>query len=138
MIAIMYDGLELGTFFTDNDGVLRLKLHNNIKRAWLPYIFEIGFNYDMNEIINAWKKERVFPKNRIGSRKMLRELGLLFYNVDKIAEVTRCSVITDPYWLVYNESDKYSTHSIRGKLGHNRYPYNSMNLVNEADYIWRT
>ena len=132
MIAIMYDGLELGTFYTDNQGILRLKLHDNVSRSWLPYIFEIGFDYDMRSII-----ERVFPKNRIGSRKMLRQLGLMFYNIDKITEVTRCSVITDPYWLAYEETDRYSTHSIRGKLGHNRYPYNSMNLINEADYIWR-
>lgn len=137
MIAIMYDGLELGRFITDADGILRLKLHPNIKKSWLPYIFEIGLNYDMNIIIAAWKKERVFPKNRIGSRRLLKDMGLLAYNIDKIAEITRCSVITDPYWIAYEEGDRYSTHSIRGKLGHNRYTYNSMGLVNEANYIWR-
>lgn len=137
MIAIMYDGLELGTFSKDNHGVLRLVLHDHVKRSWLPYIFNIGFDCDMNGIIEAWKKERVFPKNRIGSRKMLRELGLTFYNVDKIAYATRCSVITDPYWLVYEPEDLYSTCSIRGKLKNGRYPYNSMNLSHEEQYIWR-
>ena len=78
MIAIMYDGLELGKFKTDNSGKLTLELNNNIQKSWLPYIFELGYDKgtDMNKIIKAWIKERVFPKNRFNSRKMLKELGL--------------------------------------------------------------
>ena len=139
MIALMYDGLELGTFKEDESGILRLNLHNNIQKSWLPYIFELGIDNstDMNIIINAWIKERVFPKNRFGSKKMLRELGLKKYDVRKIAEVTRCSVITDPYWLVYNENDTYCNNSVRGQMGLENYPYNSLNLNNENDYTWR-
>lgn len=139
MIAIMYDGLELGKFEADenNSNILRLKLNDGIKTSWLPYIFEIGIDCDMNKIIKAWIKERVFPKNRIGSRKMLKELGILTYNVEKIAEVTRCSVITDPYWLVYDEEDTYTKHSVRGQLNSKKYPYNSLKLKNEEKFIWR-
>ncbi|MBO5389771.1 MAG: hypothetical protein J6A59_16885 [Lachnospiraceae bacterium] len=138
MIALMYDGLELGKFEKDGDKT-KLKLNNGIRKSWLPYIFELAIDkdVDMEIVIKAWIKERVFPKNRFGSRKMLRQLGLTKYNVDKIAEATRCSLITDPYWMVYSDNDKYDTHSIRGQMGLENYPYNSLDIDNEEDYTWR-
>lgn len=139
MIAIMYDGLELGTFEKNENGTLSLKLHKNVKKSWLPYIFELGYDKgtDMNIIIDAWIKERVFPKNRFGSKRMLKELGLKKYDVAKIAEVTRCSLITDPYWIVYYSEDSYTKHSVRGQMGLENYPYNSLDIANEEDYVWR-
>lgn len=141
MIAIMYDGLELGKF-VDNNGKLELKLNNGVKQTWLPYIFDIGMDAgtDMNIVIKAWMKERVFPKNRFGSRKMLKELGLKKYDVEKIAEATRCSLVTDPYWMVYEETDTYNEKSVRGQIGMEYYPYNSIGIITEQDedkYIWR-
>ena len=141
MIAIMYDGLELGKFVQNNDK-LELKLNDGIKQSWLPYIFDIGLSadVDMNIVINAWVKERVFPRNRFGANKMLKELGLKKYDADKIAEVTRCSLLTDPYWIAYEESDTYNDKSIRGQIGLEYYPYNSIGTIDVADednYIWR-
>lgn len=138
MIAIMYDGMELGKFIANSDGTSRLELNNGVEKSWLPYIFELGYdnNVDMNIIIKAWKKERVFPKNRFNSKKMLKELGLKKYDVEKISEVTRCSLITDPYWLVYEDTDTYVNNSIRGQMGLENYPYNALG-VDEGDYIWR-
>ena len=138
MIAIMYDGLELGKFKQDN-GKLKLELNKGIDKTLLPYIFELGYEKgtDMNKIISAWVKERVFPKNRLHSRKMLKELGLFRYDINKIAELTRCSLITDPYWIVYNDTDTYVNNTTRGQLGLESYPYNSLNLANEENYIWR-
>lgn len=138
MIAIMYDGLELGKFKQDN-GKLKLELNKGIEKTLLPYIFELGYEKgtDMNKIISAWVKERVFPKNRLHSRKMLKELGLFRYDINKIAELTRCSLITDPYWIVYNDTDTYVNNTTRGQLGLESYPYNSLNLANEENYIWR-
>lgn len=137
MIAMMYDGLELGKFQEESDGTLKLKLNKNVKKSWLPYIFEEHLDKDMKTVIKAWKKERVFPKDRFGSKAMLKQIGLKKYDLDKIAEITRCSVITDPYWIAYDETDRFETHSIRGKLKSDKYPYNSMKLPNEEDYIWR-
>lgn len=139
MIAIMYDGLELGTFFKDDENILRLHLHPNIKKSWLPYIFEIGIDKhsDMDIVLNAWIKERVFPKNRFGSKKLLSQLGLKKYDINKIAEITRCSLITDPYWIVYDEDDTYTNNSIRGQLNSSLYPYNSLELTDEENYKWR-
>jgi len=137
MIALMYDGLELGTFYRDDANTLKLKLHDNIKTSWLPYIFEQGLDHDMEVIIKAWMKERVFPKNRFGKHKLLKELGLKRYNIEDIARVTRCSLLTDPYWIAYEEGDRYSTHSVRGQKGFDIYPYNSLKLKNEEVFIWR-
>ena len=141
MIAIMYDGLELGKFKEEN-GKLKLILNKGIKQSWLPYIFDIGIDADtdMNIVIDAWIKERVFPKNRFGNRKILKELNLKKYDVRKIAEVTRCSLLTDPYWLVYDEKDTYNEKSVRGQIGLQYYPYNSIGLISIEDedkYIWR-
>ena len=138
MIALMYDGLELGKFQEEN-GKLVLKLNDNVKKSWLPFIFELGYDRgtDMHKIIEAWIKERVFPKNRFHSRKMLKELGLVRYDVHKIAEKTRCSLLTDPYWIVYEDSDTYVENTTRGQMGLDNYPYNSLKLNNEEDYIWR-
>ena len=59
MIAIMCDALELGRFERDANNILRLKLHDGVNKSWLPYIFEIGLNDDMDKIIKIWKKDRV-------------------------------------------------------------------------------
>lgn len=134
MIAIMYDGLELGTFYRDDNNILRLKLHDNVKKSWLPYIFEIGLDSDMDKVISIWKKERIFPKNRFGSKKLLKELGLKKYDIDKIAEITRCSVVTDPYWIAYYDKDRYHECSVRGQM---RYPYNSLDIQDERGFVWR-
>ena len=91
----------------------------------------------MEKTFRGWLKERIFPKNRFGSKKMLKELGLKKYDMVKIAEITRCSLLTDPYWIVYDESDTYTKQSIRGQIGVENYPYNSLELDNEEDYIWR-
>lgn len=138
MVALMFDGLELGKFI-QNSGKLELKLNKNISIYWLPYIFQLGIKYnaDMQMVIDNWKKERVFQKNRLGQHRMLKKLGLKRYDVDKITEITRCSILTDPYWIAYKESDTYTTHSVRGKLHSNDFHYNSMELKNEQDYIWR-
>lgn len=138
MIALMYDGLELGKF-VDEDGKKVLKLNNNINKSWLPYLFELAYdsNFDMEKVFRGWLNERIFPKNRFGSKKMLKELGLKKYDMVKIAEITRCSLLTDPYWIVYDENDTYTKHSIRGQIGVENYPYNSLEISNEEDYIWR-
>ena len=138
MIAIMYDGLELGKF-VEVDNKTILQLNRNVKASWLPYLFEIALEKetDMNIVIKAWIKERIFPKNRFGSKRMLKELGLKKYDLNTIAKVTRCSLITDPYWLVYDENDTYTLHSVRGQLGKENYPYNSLEISNEEDYVWR-
>lgn len=137
MIAIMYDGLELGRFYKEPDNKIKLVLNDGISKHWLPYIFEIGLDMDMNVIYQAWLKERIFPKNRIGMRKTLKSLGLNKYNINKIAEITRCSLITDPYWIAYSETDRYTINSIRGQIGGKRYPYNSLHIKDEGKFIWR-
>lgn len=137
--CLMYDGLELGHFESVNNK-LELKLNIGIQSTWLPFIFELAYNNgtDMTTAINAWKRERVFPKNRIGKLKMLRQLGLWRYNIDKICEVTRCSLMTDPYWITYTDKDTYSSNTVRGKLNSKRmFPYNSLDLKNEDKYVWR-
>jgi len=138
-MSLMYDGLELGKF-VNSDNKLELKLNDGIKSTWLPFIFELAYNddVDMNIALDAWKKERVFPKNRIGKFKMLRQLGLWRYNVDKICEVTRCSLMTDPYWITYSDTDTFSNNTIRGKLNNKRvFPYNSIGITDEENFNWK-
>ena len=137
MKALMYDGLELGIFERDNEGVLRFHKHENIPATWLPYMFDINKDKNMEIVIKAWIKERIFPKDRIGSIFLVRKLGLKKYDADKIAEITRCSILTDPYWLAYTDEDTYTNNSARGKMGGTEYPYNSLDIRNEEDYIWR-
>ena len=137
MVALMYDGLELGRFIEQEDGVVKLKLHNNIQRSWLPYLFDIGLDRDMRIIVSAWIKERIVPKNRIGIKEILKELGLKRYDRDKIARITRCSSITDPYWIAFDEYDTFYECTIRGRIGGVSYPYNSIGIKNEGDYFWR-
>ena len=136
-IALMYDGLELGRFIEQEDGSVKLVLHKNIQRSWLPYLFDIGLDRDMRKIVPAWIKERVVPKNRLGIKGILKELGLNKYDRGKIARITRCSSITDPYWIAFDEDDNFYDSTIRGKIGGVAYPYNSIGIRNEGDYFWR-
>ena len=138
MIALMYDGLELARFVEDGDKT-KLVIHDNINLNWLPYIFLLGYqkDTDMKVVINAWIHDRVFPKNRYNSFLMLLSIGMLKYDANKIAEKTRCSLMTDPYWIAYTEDDTYTKCTARGKVANQYYPYNSLDIENEEDYIWR-
>ena len=139
MIALMCDGLELGKFDTDDKGNIQLILNKGVEKYWLPYVFEEALEnkVPLNSILEAWKKERVLPKNRFGAKRLLKGLGLKRYSVENIAYITRCSTITDPYWIVYEEYDRYYEASIRGKLGETRFPYNSIGIVDEREFTWR-
>ncbi len=131
---LMYDALVLAEFYTDENGQLKLRLMKNIKSTWLPYIFELAYNKDMDltDILEGWKKERVFPKNRYGSKQLLKELGLKKYDVDKIAELTRCSLTNDPYWLAISEDDTFTKCSAKT----DKREYNQLGLK-EEDYVWK-
>lgn len=136
--SLMYDALELGKFKYDESGKLKLVLNEGINVAWLPVQFYLAYlhDVDMKPILKAWKKERVFPMNRVNSFIMLLKLGLLWYSVEKIAYKTRCSVINDPYWLTYEDTDRFRVNTARGTLGDGLFPYNSIGL-HEEDYIWK-
>jgi len=78
MVALMYDGLELGRFVRDSVGMLRLHKHKNIPDGWLPYIFNINLNEDMDKIIDTWIKSRVFPKDQLGSCIKVKNIKLVW------------------------------------------------------------
>jgi len=131
---LMYDALVLAEFYTNDKNELKLKLMDNVKVTWLPYIFELAYkkDIDLRNILDGWKKERVFPKNRYGSRQLLKELGIKKYNVEEIAEKTRCSLSNDPYWLATEEDDTFTKCSAKT----DKKNYNTLGLK-EEDYLWK-
>ena len=138
-MTLMYDALELGDFVKDADGKITLQLNNNVEKTWLPYIFELAYdsNFDMGIVLNEWKKERVFPKSRYGSKKLLRQLGINKYDIDEILKRTNYSVLTDPYWISNSTDETYTKCSVRGKQNSAKLPYNSLEIKNESDFKWR-
>jgi hypothetical protein len=57
--------------------------------------------------IQEWFGERIFPKGRPDEDKILKQLGLDVYNEWEIIKKTHGSSFNDPYWLRFDEDEKF-------------------------------
>ncbi len=138
LIAFMWDGLELAKFIKRPNGTFYMKVNPGIDQRLFPILFsgpEIETTEDIYDDVEFWCEERVFPPNRMGKNKLLKILGLKRYNHIDIVRITRASMMTDGYWLVLDESDTFTNNTLRGKM--NPESFNSLQIKNASEYIWR-
>ena len=56
----------------------------------------------------VWAKKRIFPKNRMDCRDILKMMGLPDYNAWEIVKRTNACLMEDPYWLRFNEEENFA------------------------------
>jgi len=113
MIRLMCDNHKLAYLDDDTD---ILYLENDVPEWLVPRDLFIGERTSVTfEDLQEWIKDRVFPRDRCGCEDLLRELGLDFYDEWQIAKRTRASLMTDFYWLSFDDSDYYEKFSARGR-----------------------
>jgi len=114
MIILMCDDIELASLDKDTKILtLRVDFHPNLIPKDLFSEGKTSVNFD--ELIE-WLSERIFPPNRVGVDKLLKELGLNMYDPWLITQCTRASLMTDGFWIKFNKKDKYETQSVRGRF----------------------
>lgn len=118
MLKVMYDNIQVAHREGDF-GNFRMVLEENIDIFYIPLdMFSRGRKeIPLIEVVD-WLDDRVFPSERMDAEKLLKQLELKEYNVYKIAEITRASMLEDGWWIAFHEGDNYREHSIRGKSGY--------------------
>ena len=138
MIYVMFDGLVLGELYISDTKKLRFKKDEGIEDCWLPMF--LRFTADMHDkdvdlysIYFKWLEERVIPPNRMGIKKVLKMFNMKEYDVLELARKTNASLMTDPYWLAYNETDCFSKNSLRGLYENDPNPLG----LDKEKYRWK-
>lgn len=128
-MKMMLDALVLGEFKKSESGLITTFVKDeNIKDEWLPLFLRGDIDGDVWCLVYEWLKDRVFPKNRIGARKILKDLGLKKYDHFEIAYISRASLVEDPYWIAFEEGDTWSKNTIRGIANVKDFSWNSLNI----------
>ena len=55
----------------------------------------------------VWAKKRIFPKNRMDCKEILKRMGLPDYNAWEIVKRTNACLMEDPYWLRFSEDETF-------------------------------
>lgn len=56
----------------------------------------------------VWAKKRIFLKNRMDCKGILKMMGLPDYNAWEIVKCTNACLIEDPYWLRFSEEETFA------------------------------
>ena len=56
----------------------------------------------------VWAKKRIFPKNRMDCKGILKMMGLPDYNAWEIVKRTNACRMEDPYWLRFSEEETFA------------------------------
>ena len=104
-LKLMMDEKEIAHLSEDgqslcaNEGVLQYNLPLNL------------FIGDKREVplvdVVVWAKKRIFPKNRMDCKEILKMMGLPDYNAWKIVKRTNACLMEDPYWLRFGEDEAF-------------------------------
>jgi len=55
----------------------------------------------------VWAKKRIFPKNRMDCKEILKLMGLPDYNAWEIVKRTNACLMEDPFWLRFSEDETF-------------------------------
>ena len=99
---------------------------------YLPLNLFIGDKREVPLVdVVVWAKKRIFPKNRMDCKEILKRMGLPDYNAWEIVKRTNACLMEDPYWLRFGEdetlgtsthhNDLFETRAIKAAFGEHAY-----------------
>lgn len=118
MIKIMPENIPIAKESTDAQGNKVIRLYDKVKPFYIPEELFKGRRTVTGEELVKWLSGRVFPRNRVDADQLLKKLSLPEYDPWKIAEKTKAALVTDPFWLKFDEQDTFEESTVRGKFGY--------------------
>ena len=82
--------------------------NEDVPQYSLPLNLFIGDKREVPLVdVVVWAKKRIFPKNRMDCKEILKMMGLPDYNAWEIVKRTNACLMEDPYWLRFSEDETF-------------------------------
>ena len=96
-LKLMMDEKEIAHLSEDGQS---LCANEDVPQYNLPLNLFIGDKRKVPLVdVVVWAKKRIFPKNRMDCKEILKLMGLPDYNAWEIVKRTNACLMEDPYWL---------------------------------------
>lgn len=118
-LKLMMDEKEIAHLSEDGQS---LCANEGVPQYNLPLNLFIGDKRKVPLVdVVVWAKKRIFPKNRMDCKEILKLMGLSDYNAWEIVKRTNACLMEDPYWLRFSEDETFEdTTRGRAKKNHGR------------------
>ncbi|MFR4981083.1 MAG: hypothetical protein ACLUC0_08140 [Clostridium neonatale] len=88
-------------------------LKENVKPGIVHFdLFKNGSNMASGEQFINWLEGRIFQEDRADKEELLKLLDLKEYTILGIAKKTTACLMTDPYWVKFDEKDVFGQSTI--------------------------
>ena len=104
-LKLMMDEKEIAHLSEDGQS---LCANEGVPQYSLPLNLFIGDKREVPLVdVVVWAKKRIFPKNRMDCKEILKMMGLPDYNAWEIVKRTNACLMEDPYWLRFSEDETF-------------------------------
>ena len=104
-LKLMMDEKEIAHLSEDGQS---LCANEDVPQYNLPLNLFIGDKRKVPLVdVVVWAKKRIFPKNRMDCKEILKLMGLPDYNAWEIVKRTNACLMEDPYWLRFSEDETF-------------------------------
>ena len=104
-LKLMMDEKEIAHLSEDGQS---LCANEDVPQYSLPLNLFIGDKRKVPLVdVVVWAKKRIFPKNRMDCKEILKLMGLPDYNAWEIVKRTNACLMEDPYWLQFSEDETF-------------------------------
>ena len=104
-LKLMMDEKEIAHLSEDGQS---LCANEGVPQYSLPLNLFIGDKREVPLVdVVVWAKKRIFPKNRMDCKEILKMMGLPNYNAWEIVKRTNACLMEDPYWLRFSEDETF-------------------------------
>lgn len=104
-LKLMMDEREIASLSEDGQ---YLCANEDVPQYHLPLNLFIGDKRKVPLVdVVVWAKKRIFPKNRMDCKEILKMMGLPDYNAWEIVKRTNACLMEDPYWLRFSKDETF-------------------------------
>ena len=104
-LKLMMDEKEIAHLSEDGQS---LCANEGVPQYSLPLNLFIGDKREVPLVdVVVWAKKRIFPKNRMDCKEILKMMGLPHYTAWEIVKRTNACLMEDPYWLRFSEDETF-------------------------------
>jgi hypothetical protein len=112
-LKLMSDNREIA-YVVDS----KLRAHEDVDSFDLPPdLFRGRREVDFYDLV-TWLEGRIVPRERVGIKKLLKDMGLKNYDLWGIVRYTRACRLVDPWWIKVTSDDTFEKCTIRGQHGY--------------------
>ena len=116
--------IEIYEYLKCNKVVTRIELHPNKRVVFENFVanpLECAFGVRKSpvtyDVFYAFLEDRCFPKSRDGAKRLLKDIGVDFYDPRLIVEKTHGVMFDDCYWIRFEGEENLTYDEVRRSLG---------------------